>query len=145
LEHVHWFKQHLAVKQFIMQTKFQCFSKSEDELKSAPKNDAIIACIWDLVCISSYLNMCDSVNKVCTIPTDDLSAPKVPAKSVSHLSWVSIVTGYGLDSWVFPAKAGIFLFSTAFGAHPSSYSMGTRGSSPKGNAAGAWSWPFTSI
>jgi hypothetical protein len=46
LEHMHYFRQHLVVKKFIMQTKFQCFSKSEDGLKLAPKlNDAIIACI----------------------------------------------------------------------------------------------------
>jgi hypothetical protein len=130
-----------------MQTKFQCFSKSEDGLKLAPKlNDAIIACIWDLVCISSYMNMCDSANKVCMIPTDDLNVPKVPAKSVSCFSSVSIATGYGLNSWVwFPAKAGIFLFSTAFGAHPASYSMGSRGSFPEGNVARAWSWQFISI
>jgi hypothetical protein len=31
------------------------------------------------------------------------------------------------------------------GAHPASYSVGTRGSSPGGKAAGAWSWPLTSI
>jgi hypothetical protein len=31
------------------------------------------------------------------------------------------------------------------GAHPASYPMGTRGSFPGGKAAGAWSWPLTSI
>jgi hypothetical protein len=30
-------------------------------------------------------------------------------------------------------------------AHPASYPMGTRGSLPGGKAAGAWSWPLTSI
>jgi hypothetical protein len=47
------------------------------------------------------------------------------------------------------------LFSTHFslhcriqngsGAHPASYSMGTRGSFPRGKAAGTWSWSVTSI
>jgi hypothetical protein len=31
------------------------------------------------------------------------------------------------------------------GAHPASYPMGIRNSSPGGKAAGAWSWPLTSI
>jgi hypothetical protein len=31
------------------------------------------------------------------------------------------------------------------GAHPASNPMGTRGSFPGGKAAGAWSWPLTSI
>jgi hypothetical protein len=31
------------------------------------------------------------------------------------------------------------------GAHPASYTMGTRGSFPGGKAAGAWSWPLASI
>jgi hypothetical protein len=30
------------------------------------------------------------------------------------------------------------------GAHPASYPMGTEGSIPGINAAGAWSWPLTS-
>jgi hypothetical protein len=30
-------------------------------------------------------------------------------------------------------------------SHPASYPMGTRGSFPGGKAAGAWSWPLTSI
>jgi hypothetical protein len=31
------------------------------------------------------------------------------------------------------------------GAHPASYTMGTRVSFPGGKAAGSWSWPLTSI
>jgi len=31
------------------------------------------------------------------------------------------------------------------GTHPASYPMGTRGSFPVSKAAGAWSWPLTSI
>jgi hypothetical protein len=30
-------------------------------------------------------------------------------------------------------------------AHPASYPMGTRASFPASKAAGAWSWPLTSI
>jgi hypothetical protein len=52
----------------------------------------------------------------------------------------------GFYSWL---RLGIFLFTTAsrttLGAHPVSYPMGTRGSFPGGKAAGAWSWPHTSI
>jgi len=29
--------------------------------------------------------------------------------------------------------------------HPASYSMGTRGTSPRNKAVRAWSWPLTSI
>jgi len=49
----------------------------------------------------------------------------------------------------FPAGAGIFSFlhrvQSGSGAHPASYSMCTRGSFTGGKAAGAWSWPLTSI
>jgi hypothetical protein len=34
---------------------------------------------------------------------------------------------------------------TGSGAHPAFYPMGTRGAFPGDKAAGAWSWPFTSI
>jgi len=34
---------------------------------------------------------------------------------------------------------------TGSGAHPASFSIGTSGCFPGGEAAGAWSWPFTSI
>jgi hypothetical protein len=49
----------------------------------------------------------------------------------------------------FPAGAGNFSFhhsvQNGSGAHPASCPMGTRGSFPGGKAAGAWSWPLTSI
>jgi hypothetical protein len=71
----------------------------------------------------------------------------------SRDSSVGIALGYRLDdrgSRVrFPAEAGNFSLchrvQNGSGAHPASYPMGTRGSSPGGKAAGAWSWPLTSI
>jgi hypothetical protein len=67
-------------------------------------------------------------------------------------SSASILLGYGLDdrdSRVrFPAGAGNFShhrIQNGPGAHPASYPMGTRGSFPGDKAAGAWSWPLTSI
>jgi hypothetical protein len=64
-----------------------------------------------------------------------------------------IALGYGLDdrgSRVrFPAGAGNFSLhhrvQNGSGAHPASYPLGTRGSFLGGKAAGAWSWPITSI
>jgi hypothetical protein len=38
-----------------------------------------------------------------------------------------------------------YCFRNGSGAHPASYLMGTRGSFPADKAAGAWSWPLTSI
>jgi len=44
-----------------------------------------------------------------------------------------------------PVGAGNFSpyhrVQTGSGAHPASYTIGTRGSFPGGKAAGAWSWP----
>jgi hypothetical protein len=65
----------------------------------------------------------------------------------------SIALGYGLDdrgSRVrLPAEAGNFSLhhrvQNGSGAHPAFYPMGTRGSFPGDKAAGAWSWPLTSI
>jgi hypothetical protein len=70
----------------------------------------------------------------------------------SRLS-VGVALGYGLDdrsSTVrFPAGAGNFSLhhrvQNGSGAHTASYQMGTRGSFLEGKAAGAWSWPLTSI
>jgi hypothetical protein len=64
---------------------------------------------------------------------------------ISFGSSVGIALGYGLDdrgSRVrFPAGAGnLSLFhrvQNSSGAHPASYPMGTRGSFPRGKAAGA--------
>jgi hypothetical protein len=74
-------------------------------------------------------------------------------KSKSHDGSVGIAPCYGLDdrdSRVrFPAGAGNFSLhhrvQPGSGAHPVSYPMGTRGSFPGSKAAGAWSWPLTSI
>jgi hypothetical protein len=71
----------------------------------------------------------------------------------SRDSSVCIALSYGLDDGGsrvrFPAGAGDFSLhhrvQDGSGAHPASYSMGTRGSFPGGKAAGAWSWPVTSI
>jgi Na+-transporting methylmalonyl-CoA/oxaloacetate decarboxylase gamma subunit len=71
----------------------------------------------------------------------------------SHDSSVGIALGYGLDdrgSRVrFPAGVGNFSLhhrvQNGSGARPASYPMGTRGSFSGGKAAGAWSWPLTSI
>jgi hypothetical protein len=68
-------------------------------------------------------------------------------------SSVGTATGYGLDDRMtgirFPAGDGNFSLrhrvQTGSGAHSASYSMGTGGSFPGGKAAGALSWPLTSI
>jgi hypothetical protein len=63
---------------------------------------------------------------------------------------VGIALGYGLGSRVrFPAGAGNFSLhhrvQNGSGAHPASYPVDTGGSFPEDKAAGAWSWPLTSI
>jgi hypothetical protein len=71
----------------------------------------------------------------------------------SRHSSVGIALGYGLDyrgsSVRFPAGAENFPLhhrvQNGSGAHPASYPIGTRGCIPGGKAAGAWSWPLTSI
>jgi hypothetical protein len=71
----------------------------------------------------------------------------------SRDSSVSIALGYGLNDRGcrvrFPAGAGNFSFhyrvQNGSGAHPASYTMATVSSFPGGKAAGAWSWPLTSI
>jgi hypothetical protein len=71
----------------------------------------------------------------------------------SRDSSVGTALGYGLEnrgSGVrFSAGAGNFSLNhrvqNGSGAHPASYPMGTRSSFPGGKAAGAWSWPLTSI
>jgi hypothetical protein len=71
----------------------------------------------------------------------------------SRDSPVGIALVYGLDdrgSRVrFPAGAGNFSphhrVQNGSGAHPASCPMGNRGSFPGCKAAGAWSWPLTSI
>jgi hypothetical protein len=71
----------------------------------------------------------------------------------SRDSSVGIALGYGSDdrgSEVrFMAGAGNFTLhhrvQIGAGGHPASYPMGTKGSFPRGKAAGAWNWPLTSI
>jgi hypothetical protein len=78
---------------------------------------------------------------------------KGKCKVTSRDSSVGIALGYGLDdrgSRVrFPAGAGNFSLHhrvhNGSGAHPASYPMGTRRYFLRGKAAGAWSWPLTSI
>jgi hypothetical protein len=55
--------------------------------------------------------------------------------------------GYRLNDRGFESRQGlgIFIFTTASGTHPASYAMGTRSYFSGGKAAGAWSWPLTSI
>jgi hypothetical protein len=104
-------------------------------------------------------------------PRITMRSPRSHAPRVSHLfmyiwrtieplhltqsrdSSVSIALGYGMDdrgSRVrFPARAGNFSLhhrvQNGSGAHPASYPMGTGGSFLGDKAAGAWSWPLTSI
>jgi hypothetical protein len=71
----------------------------------------------------------------------------------SRNSSVGIVADYGMDDRMIgvriPTGAGNFSFhhriQTGTGAHPASYSVGTRVSFLGGTAAGAWSWPLTSV
>jgi hypothetical protein len=76
----------------------------------------------------------------------------IVGKWKSHDRSVGIALGYGLDdrgSRVrFPAGVGNFsLHRVKNGSevHPTSYPMDTRVSFAGGKAAGAWSWPLTSI
>jgi hypothetical protein len=77
-------------------------------------------------------------------------------KALFHVvrdSSVGIALGYGLDDRGsrirFLERAGNFSLhhrvQNGSGAHPASYPMGIRCSFPGGKAAGAWSWPLTSI
>jgi hypothetical protein len=65
----------------------------------------------------------------------------------SRDSSVGIALGYGLDDrGSIPGNFSLnHRVQNGSGAHPASYQMGTRGSYPGGKAAGAWSWPITSI
>jgi hypothetical protein len=81
-----------------------------------------------------------------------LSKPTVSLPQ-SHDSSVGIALGYELDDHGsrvrFPPGAGNVSpnhsVHNGSGAHPAPYPMGTRGSFSEGKAAGAWSWPLTSI
>jgi hypothetical protein len=73
--------------------------------------------------------------------------------SPSHTCIIIIYLHHTLDNGGsrvrFPAGAGNFSLhhrvQNGSGAHPASYPMGTRSSFSVGKAAGAWSWPLTSI
>jgi hypothetical protein len=72
--------------------------------------------------------------------------------TLSRDSAVGIATGYGLDDGgvgvLVPIGSSIFSSprrSDRFWGPPSLLSNGYRGSFPGGKAAGAWSWPLTSI
>jgi hypothetical protein len=85
--------------------------------------------------------------------SNDANLHSLLERGGSRDSSVGIALGYGLDdrgSRVrFPAGVGNFSLHhrvhNVSGVHPASYPMGTRGSFPGGKAAGAWSWPLTSI
>jgi hypothetical protein len=74
----------------------------------------------------------------------DISALSIPSRK-SRDSSVGIALGYGLDDWgsrvQFPVGVGNLSLhryvQNSSGAHPASYPMGTRGSFPRGQAAGA--------
>jgi hypothetical protein len=72
---------------------------------------------------------------------------------ISLFSAVTIATDYGPDDRMIgvriPEGAGNFSLrhrvQTGSGAYPTSYPMGTGGSFHGSKAAGAWSWPLSSI
>jgi len=60
------------------------------------------------------------------------------------------VTGYGSYDWdLTPGKGRECSLhhhiQTSSGAHLVFYLLGTRGSFPRGEVTGAWSWPLTSV
>jgi hypothetical protein len=64
---------------------------------------------------------------------------------------VGIAIGYGLDDQGIGVRVPqgqevslLHVVQTGSGVQPTSYPMGTGGSSPGGKAAEAWSWPLTS-
>jgi hypothetical protein len=87
------------------------------------------------------------------LPSEKLNFIDIPLIGKSRDSSVGIALGYGLDrrgSRVrFPAGSGNFSLHhhvrNGSGAHPVFYAVGTRGCFPGCRAAGAWSWPLTSI
>jgi hypothetical protein len=71
--------------------------------------------------------------------------------SFVHASFTSSLIGPHILNTLlrFPAGAGNFSLhhrvQNGSGTNPASYPMGTSGSFPGGKAAGAWSWPLTSV
>jgi hypothetical protein len=71
------------------------------------------------------------------------------AYRLSRISqWYSAGLRAGWSEVRVTVRAGNFFphhrVQTGSGAHPASYSMGTKASFPGGKSAGAWSWPLTS-
>jgi hypothetical protein len=68
---------------------------------------------------------------------------------ISNVYLISFSMYPGWSEIRIPAGAGNFSLhhrvQIVFGAHPASYLMGTRESFSGNKAAGAWSWPLTSI
>jgi hypothetical protein len=59
-------------------------------------------------------------------------------KEYFALTDIGIATGYELNGWSSRGKISVLCsFLTGCGVHPSSYSIGPRGSFPVGKAAGA--------
>jgi hypothetical protein len=84
-------------------------------------------------------NICIHCNPIKTIPYKGYN---------SCGSSVNIATRLD-DQGSTPRKDGCFFLchhiQTSFRAHPTTYSISTRGSSPRNKVARVWSWPFTSI
>jgi hypothetical protein len=68
-----------------------------------------------------------------------LSGP-LQMKVAEERNWIALIFSH--MKWMAWLCLPLILRS---GAHPASYPMGTRVSFPGGKAAGAWSWPLTSI
>jgi hypothetical protein len=75
--------------------------------------------------------------------------PYMPRSEVRIPQWYTIGLQAGWSVVQVPAGAGNFSLhhrvQTDSEAHPASYPVGKRGCFPRGKAAGAWSWPLTSI
>jgi hypothetical protein len=105
----------------------------------------------------SYFSLVFTMNWACSTVGVTRNAFRIlvytPHGKESRDSSVGIALGYRLDergSRVrFLAEAGNFSLhhriQNGSGTHSASNKMGTRGSFPGGKAAGAWSWPLTSI
>jgi hypothetical protein len=86
--------------------------------------------------------------KIITTVKDRLYLSK---KGRSQNISASIETGYGLDYRGVGVRVPVrqefsllHVVQTGSGVHPTSYTMGTKGTFPGGKAAGEWSWPATS-
>jgi hypothetical protein len=120
------------------------------------KQRYILSLLLSLTTLSHLHKLCHdhdrrTVNEFKPVVTNFNTLSQMPLKSRD--SSVGIALGYGLGdrgSRVrFLAGAGNHSLhhgvQNSSGAHPASYSMGTRGSFPRGKAAGAWSLSPTSI